>query len=242
MCRRHRNSDVYIIDIGVNNGEDVQSWADLFVGCANRKFLLIEPQVRYRNSIHRMIKKLGVEFVKRTTFLEVAVGNATQHNAVVNQYGDGPTATISGNGGARQRKGGRSVRLVSLNQVLPPDARVAFLKIDCEGADATILMNIENLFAAKRVDVAVFEFNRMESEFDVKVVTALSMLESHGYHLYLAGVDPENVVRRMRKVVIFMRLTVAHSQKAHSQKVSGLFQQQLSLKNLRLVIEKIRNT
>ena len=64
---------------------------------------------------------------------------------------------------------------------------ILFMKIDCEGADPTIMVDSEALFAARRVHLLVFELHKNERGFPEKFASATSMLVKHGYDVYLIG-------------------------------------------------------
>jgi hypothetical protein len=72
--------------------------------------------------------------------------------------------------------------------------RIPFLKIDTEGADATILMSLASttLFKRQRVGAVVFELNRFAAIFTVSPTHALAMLASEGYECFLVGMAAGN--------------------------------------------------
>lgn len=67
------------------------------------------------------------------------------------------------------------------------DNPILYMKVDCEGADPTIIVDSEALFAAHRVHLLVFELHKNERGFPKRFVDSAAMLRSHGYDVYLIG-------------------------------------------------------
>ena len=64
---------------------------------------------------------------------------------------------------------------------------ILFMKVDCEGADPTILLSSEQLFASHRVQLLVFELHKNEKGFPGKFYHVVEMLMKHQYEVYLLG-------------------------------------------------------
>ena len=79
-------------------------------------------------------------------------------------------------------------RIVSLSS---NPARISLLKIDCEGADPSIVMGAWELFAAQRVDVLIIEAHKnnymFEGAFPFNYTEAVAMLRFYGYRTFLVG-------------------------------------------------------
>jgi len=95
----------------------------------------------------------------------------------------------SGGGGGAGETPILSLRRVLLEHNVAADSPIVMLKVDCEGADATILTDSEPIFAAHRVEMLVFELNSRERFFKRRTRDAAKMLERHGYAMYAFGLE-----------------------------------------------------
>jgi hypothetical protein len=70
-------------------------------------------------------------------------------------------------------------------------SRISLLKIDCEGADPSIVMGAWELFAAQRVDMLLIEVHKnnymFEGAFPYNYTEAVAMLRFYGYRTFLVG-------------------------------------------------------
>ena len=64
---------------------------------------------------------------------------------------------------------------------------ILFMKVDCEGADPTILVSSEQLFSSHRVQLLVFELHKNERGFPKKFNHVVEMLIRNQYEVYLLG-------------------------------------------------------
>jgi len=189
-------------------------------------FRLFEPQATYRETVEKVFHEqiarpsslAGVSIAAQ--FDAVAVGSDALHNSTMFFYGKGQQASLGAVG--RHAKVGKpvEVRVGSLSKmlaaswksdlsgigkngadhkasvVMDPDAPIAFMKIDCEGADPTIIVDSEALFASHRVHLLDFELHKNERGFPKKFKDAVAMLRRHSYEVYLIGrchsSQPEN--------------------------------------------------
>lgn len=192
-----KNNEFYVIDVGVNDGEDISMWKDVFDSEKRKtRFLLFEPQLKYQNTIRSIIASSGKSFQERTTLYQAAIGSESDHNTTVLFYGEGVKASTNN---ATKNAGGtgprvQKVLLLNLMKLLPPVGHIVFMKIDCEGADFGILMSTRTLFEQRRVDIVVFELNHKYRNFKVAPSDVFRMLESFNYSLYMAGVDPDKTI------------------------------------------------
>jgi FkbM family methyltransferase len=179
--------------------------------CANATFFLFEPQARYARQIRAAVARHGAGL--EVVFLQAAIGEEGRADKVL-MVGDGEIATTNMHNKrsmrklmkkadkmlSRKHKKTWALKRSWVDQVaLPPTlarrtagggARpVALLKLDCEGADATILHAARHLFAARRVEVLIFEVNKMVIHFRKNYRGAVKMLKSSGYRVFMVGTD-----------------------------------------------------
>ena len=147
----NRRDSAVLIDIGVNDGLDLASWISIFSPMV-RHYILVEPQSRYHAQLRNRLQSL-LQLQNGTvnaTLITSAIGTEDENTMYV--VGDGPSAV-----GLRASAAAPCVE--SWRKLLPPipiasvavtsiraifeskgltAAKVGFLKVDAEGADATI--------------------------------------------------------------------------------------------------------
>jgi FkbM family methyltransferase len=197
-------TSVAIVDIGANDGEDIPSWFDVFGrrSCARGQahFLLFEPQQRYKETLEKLVGTVtGGKDALPVVFRPAGVGPDKMHGETLQMVGEGQQGMVNIDGRKgiklskthKERNVKSAVVLESLRVTLEKEglatAPILFLKVDCEGADASILMASEPVFAAQRVQFAVFELNGNVKHFSTNYVQAVAMMNRHGYRTYLAG-------------------------------------------------------
>lgn len=138
----------------------------------------------------------GVSGVQRRIALfRAAVGPTTMHNHSAVLRGAGQSASIEKIDEDRVavQRGTSTIRMLSLlyilNNFTSERQHVTFMKIDCEGADAVILVSSEPLFAKQRVDFVMFELNKVIRTFPVQYGQAIAMLRRHKYVCFVVGYD-----------------------------------------------------
>ena len=79
-----------------------------------------------------------------------------------------------------------TVKSMRLDQVIPLDAEIAFLKIDVEGADPLVLLGAEGLLRAKRIREGCFEINEERlKRLNLRADEAIRLLRDCGYTVCL---------------------------------------------------------
>jgi hypothetical protein len=89
---------------------------------------------------------------------------------------------------------------------------ILFMKVDCEGADHTIIVDSEILFSSHRVHLLVFELHKNERGFPKKFVHSTEMLTKHGYEVYLLGRCYNNNHNNLKGLMLLKMDTKASSQ------------------------------
>ena len=197
-----------VIDVGANDGEDITHWFNFFgvesgAPCgAKTRFFLVEPQRKYQAGLLQLATSRA-NGGKDTVVLHGAVGRDEQHGSTAAIFGtgqqgrvnlEGAKAAVSDANKATKPVSEGETPILSLRRVLlehnvPSTAPIVMLKVDCEGADATIITDSEPIFAAHRVGMLVFELNSRERFFKKRTADAARMLESHGYAMYAFGIE-----------------------------------------------------
>lgn len=204
-------SQLVVVDVGANDGEDVPFWFESLgpqSPCGRKTaFFLFEPQQRYVPALQQVIANAsGVQ----ATLVNAGVGPDKKHGAVIVMVGEGQQGIanldekkgvkLSQKNAAKNKKS--AITLASLPRTLADAGHgtsdVLMLKIDCEGADATILTSVEPLFASHRVYFVVFELNKMVKHFSTKYPTAVAMLRRHRYRCFMMGLN-----HKSKELVVF---------------------------------------
>ena len=208
----------YFVDIGGNNGVDVGFWLSRFGGCdspcgcgvldqSTQKatahqglhFVVFEPQDQYQAGLNGMAEKrlatMSTAIQRPLTVLHAAVGKESQHDTNLSLVGDGEQGVVDLEGNFKANgKPRRIIQMKALGRVLrtlstvDPTPPVVALKVDAEGADATLLVASSDLFSTHRVDFIIFELNKNVKFFEVGYGQAVSMLREAGYRTFMVGV------------------------------------------------------
>ncbi len=151
-------------------------------------------------------------------YVKAAVGSREMHGMQLLMRGDGEQAKLvlpgpDGPAGIDVRRlapegrdvgmGGARVATIALEYILDnlsvafgasqrsAPRTITFLKIDAEGADATILVSSSPLFERRLVELVVFEANRnmhkRKLNFVTKMKDVVRMLEQHDFEAFLVG-------------------------------------------------------
>ena len=198
----HRDSAV-LIDIGVNDGEDLANWFSIFSSMVHH-FIFVEPQSRYSAQLRNIIQQReSQDSTVNATLVTSAIGRDDEHTLYV--IGSGPSAVGVRASNAEPcldswRKASPSIEITSVNltsirAVLKErrlvDSRIGFLKIDAEGADATILNDSFWLFEEQKVELLVMELNgRAVGSFPVQLAPFELRLRNAGYRTFLLATHP----------------------------------------------------
>ncbi len=163
-----------LVDIGANLGYFSLLWA-----AAREENHSVAFEVAPRN-VGIMRENIDRNrLAHRVTLLEFAVSNATERRG----FGLGP-ADQSGWGGLSPAgdAGDIEVQAVRVDEALPPDVRVALMKIDIEGADALALMGSERLLRKRAIGEIWYEANRPRMQsLGIAEDAAQDFLRSVGY-------------------------------------------------------------
>jgi hypothetical protein len=197
-----------LIDVGANDGEDILAWYYLFGRegqspcAASFRYYFLEPQAQYAAALSALAKSGGGGSGRRDARVVLAAaGRDQQHGQQFPILGSEHQGTVDLVTSPELRRAALArgskhamTRVVSLRRLLD-DEKVAqttpilLLKVDCEGADATIVTDSGPLFAARRVHVLIFEVHERQKFFPSSHRDAAKMLEQFGYHLLLVGRD-----------------------------------------------------
>jgi FkbM family methyltransferase len=215
------NGSAVVVDIGANDGGDVGFWFRLFgvdgkSACAPMtKFYLVEPQAKYQEVLQTLASRNRPSRGSDVRVVHAAVGRDGQHGTTVTIIGTNQQSVVNLDNRENVRVDrGRvvqetaSVTVVSLKRLISedgiaPHVPILLLKVDCEGADATILMDSRELFAERRVEMLVMELNGKQRHFRMRHKHVAIMLERYGYALFLFGRDESYSKLR------YMQLTAA---------------------------------
>jgi FkbM family methyltransferase len=196
-----------VIDIGANDGEDVPDWFQMFGADGSSRcgslirFYLVEPQQKYQSTLQRIAVDGRPTKGSDVRVLHAAVGRDEQHGTFLTMVGSGQQGMVNMDNAtgvkidrAKQQQETTRVPMISLRRVLEEDkigrqVPILLLKVDCEGADSTILVDSSYLFTERRVEMLVMEINSRQKHFAVRHTDAANMLENAGYTLFIAGVN-----------------------------------------------------
>ena len=189
--------DSVVVDIGVNDGSDIRMWWRMF-SQAVKHFYLFEPQSIYHRKITASLAGLEKEFPGTTAhYLRAGVGSEDMHNKEFAIAGSGYEARLLplDHPMVKTLKAPTVVKMKNLRQLLEHDGRgnssITFLKVDAEGADATIINASMELFRTQRVKLLVMEMHGRHSlNFPVKIPSLIQRLREIRYRTFMVGFHP----------------------------------------------------
>ena len=191
-----------VIDIGVNDGSEIRMWWRMFSRTV-KHYYLIEPQLTYKPRILKLKEDLQDEFPGTTAhYVAAGIGSEDSHNKRFALIGEGyqtrllplddPAVTNQ-----TDAKPSKTVRMKNLRQLLQDkghgNSSITFLKVDAEGADATIINASMRLFRTQRVKVLVMELHGRHSlAFPVQIPAIAKRLRDTQYRTFMAGYHPSS--------------------------------------------------
>jgi FkbM family methyltransferase len=163
-----------LLDVGANFGYFSCMWASLN---PSNKVIAFEASPRVFKPLSINVAKNGLQ--DRVTIVNKALGNEKG----ILPFDPGPDSE-TGWGGLVSQSSQRTidVPVVTLDEYMDPEVKIAAMKIDTEGADYLVLLGATSILKQKKVAHIFYEENlsRMKA-LGIKKDEAKSFLESIGY-------------------------------------------------------------
>jgi hypothetical protein len=177
---------------------------------------LVEPQASYLPALRRVANSAAVSGRANVTVVHAAIGTAAQHDtrgAVIASAQQAKVSPVLGTQAENVAIGSGTILFKHLPLMLAEageasDVYIDVLKVDCEGADASIVVAQAPLLRAHRIGVVVMELNRRQGDFSASHLDAAGALESAGYTLLLFGKCPAATATDAEQVR-FVRVTAS---------------------------------
>jgi len=170
-----------MVDVGANFGYFSLLWAGT---SASNKVIAIEASPRVFPYYQENIKKnaLGSQVEMHNLAAGAEPGRLS--------FSLGPAEQTGWGGFGSADIGGEvvEVKVVKLDELIPPDVEISVLKIDVEGADTLVLKGARRLLEQKRIHHIFFEENdRRMQLLGIDRADAVNFLHSVGYSLESFG-------------------------------------------------------
>lgn len=181
-----------LVDVGANLGYFPLLWA---AARADNRCVAFEPSPSNIRMLRDNIERNGMD--QQVRIIPCAAG--ASRGSLPFDVG---SADQTGWGGFSNEKNGDSIRVdvVRVDEIVDSDEPIALLKIDTEGADASVLMGCDRLFRARAVREVWYEQNRPRMRaLGIPIDAARTYLQSVGYSAS-PGSDPESEVVEWRAV------------------------------------------
>ncbi|MGH2838838.1 MAG: FkbM family methyltransferase [Thermoleophilaceae bacterium] len=175
-----------VIDVGANFGA-YSYHLSLLTGDSGRVFAF-EAAPDTSRSLRRVLASLGV--TERVEVVEKAVGDRSGTvSFVVPRRSDGSAdagraAVVMSTDTGAASSNELTVPLTRLDDEIPPDREVSFIKIDIEGADLFALRGAETIIARSRPPVLIEVAPRALARHGLSGADIDSFLEERGYTTY----------------------------------------------------------
>jgi len=178
MC----GSKEVFIDCGAYDGRTIKDFVE-FCGDKYNKIYSFEPIPRLYEKTMQNIKKAGIQRV------ELIQKGVWSRKAVLN-FAD------IGMGSLIHARGAIPVEVVAIDEVVPKDEEVTFIKMDVEGAEFEALKGAENTIRRCKPKLAICIYHEPS---DVIEIPALIMSFFSGYKLYIR----QHNARMLTEIVLY---------------------------------------
>ncbi|MER5178798.1 FkbM family methyltransferase [Streptomyces sp. NPDC002896] len=169
-----RPGDV-VVDVGAHYGSYTLPLARL-VGSKGQVFA-VEPAEHARSVLTRNI---GINQLRNVRLLPVAAGAECGH-ATLHLHDDRSRASLHVSG--EPRPDAQSVKVVKIDDIVPPEHRVAFIKMDVEGYEPQALRGATRVLTRDR-PVVIFELLPRHPDAADSARGAWNLLTGHGYRMH----------------------------------------------------------
>jgi len=180
IAARARSEGGLLIDVGANIGYFSHLWLGARPGnrviafeASPRVFPILKRNIEAHSgwSSRVVLHELAASDLEGTVTFDVGPPDQTGWGGIA---GDGAQGELV------------EVMSVRLDEVLPKDTQVDFLKVDVEGADSLVVLGAERLFKDKAVRAGCFEVNPdRASKLGLTPDSAIQLLKDCGYALTL---------------------------------------------------------
>jgi FkbM family methyltransferase len=165
-----------MVDVGANIGYFCHIW---LAAKADNRVVAFEASPRVFPILVRNIQA-HVGWSSRVTLHELAATNKNENLL----FDVGPPEQTGWGGIASKDSSGHlvEVQAVRLDEILPPNTKVDFLKVDVEGADPLVILGAEGLLRNHSIRAGSFEINNVRQlKLGVNSDAAVKLLEDCGY-------------------------------------------------------------
>jgi len=177
-----RGGNEVFIDCGAYDGETIKDFVE-FCGGKYDKIYSFEPIPRSYKYALQAIKNAGIQRV------ELIQKGVWSHKAVLNFADIGQASRIND-------KGAIPVEVVAIDEVVPKDEKVTFIKMDVEGAEFEALKGAENTIRRCRPNLAICIYH---VPTDVVEIPALIMSFLPEYKFYIR----HHHITLMQEIVLY---------------------------------------
>ncbi len=192
-----RNGELWIINhvapkskVFIDVGANIGAWSKLFLSkMANpQKGILFEPSqlalACLNDNLQQAIKDNIVEIVQ-----SAVCEKAGTMDFYMEESAGETSSLISKHSNSKARKITVTTTTIDAEVAKHKLKFIDFLKIDAEGYDLNVLRGAENCLINKTVGVIQFEYNNPWVHSSSTLISALDLLEKHGYKVYLLKRD-----------------------------------------------------